>query len=152
MALGPDIVVLIPGITGSVLERNGKDVWATSAGAVLRGLFSRGDTIQDLRLDDDPPDVDDLGDGVTATKLVGDVHIFPGLWKIDGYGKVAQAPPAAAASSCPARRTSSSPTTGAATTASPLASCNGRWRPGSGGGARPIPRPRSSSSPTRWAG
>ena len=90
MALGPDIVVLIPGITGSVLERNGKDVWATSAGAVLRGLFSRGDTIQDLRLGDDPPDVDDLGDGVTATKLVGDVHIFPGLWKIDGYGKVAK--------------------------------------------------------------
>jgi pimeloyl-ACP methyl ester carboxylesterase len=90
MAASPDIVVLVPGITGSVLERNGKEVWGPSAGAVLRGLLSAGRSIQDLALQDDPPDVDDLGDGVVATKLVDDVHIFPGLWKIDGYTKVAQ--------------------------------------------------------------
>lgn len=90
MALGSDIVVLVPGITGSVLERNGKEVWGTSSGAVLRGLLSGGQTVQDLRLGDDPPDVDDLGDGVEATRLVGDVHLFPKLWRIDGYTKVAK--------------------------------------------------------------
>jgi hypothetical protein len=90
VTLKSDIVVLVPGITGSVLERNGEEVWAASAGAVLRGVFSRGESIQDLRLGEDPPDVDDLGDGVKATKLAADVHIFPGLWKIDGYTKVAK--------------------------------------------------------------
>jgi hypothetical protein len=52
--------------------------------------LSRGDSIQNLRLEDDPPDVDDLGDGVEATTLVADVHNFPGLWRIDGYTKVAK--------------------------------------------------------------
>jgi hypothetical protein len=90
MAGSPDIVVLIPGITGSVLKRDGEDVWGPSAGAVLHGLFSGGKTIQKLRLEHDDPDLDDLGDGVTATALIGDVHLFPKLWKIDGYTKVAQ--------------------------------------------------------------
>ena len=89
MNLESDIVVLIPGVTGSVLKHNGKEVWAAFAGAVFRGLFSGGESPQVLS-DSSPPDVDDLDDGVKATKLVGDVHIFPGLWKIDGYTKVAK--------------------------------------------------------------
>jgi pimeloyl-ACP methyl ester carboxylesterase len=90
MAVPPDIVVMVPGITGSVLERDGREVWGAALGPILRGLFSAGRTLQDLRLEEDPPDVDDLGDGVVATRVVSDVHIFPGLWKIDGYTKVAQ--------------------------------------------------------------
>ena len=85
-----DIVVLIPGITGSVLEQDGREVWSASASAVLRALFTRGDTIRKLMLDADDPDLDDLGDGVRATRLVDDVHLFPGLWSIDGYTKVAR--------------------------------------------------------------
>jgi pimeloyl-ACP methyl ester carboxylesterase len=84
-----DIVVLLPGITGSVLERNGREVWGTSIESVLRGLFSGGQSVQDLRLEHDEPDADDIGDGVRATRLVNDVHLFPGLWAIDGYTKVA---------------------------------------------------------------
>jgi hypothetical protein len=90
MDASPDIVVLVPGITGSVLKRNGKEIWGPTAGAVLHGLLSGGRSLQDLRLEDDPPDVDDLGDGVRATRLINDVHIFPKLWKIDGYTKVAE--------------------------------------------------------------
>lgn len=90
MALGSDIVILVPGITGSVLERHGREVWGASAGAALHGLLSRGQSMQGLRLEDDPPEVDDLGDGFKATRLIGDVHIFPKLWKIDGYTKVAK--------------------------------------------------------------
>jgi len=84
-----DVLVLIPGITGSVLERDGREVWGTSIEGVLRGLFSGGQTIQDLLLGDDDPEADDIGDGVRATRLVNDVHLFPGLWTIDGYTKVA---------------------------------------------------------------
>ena len=37
-----DVVVLLPGILGSVLTRDGKDVWAPSLGAVARGLWTLG--------------------------------------------------------------------------------------------------------------
>ena len=86
-----DVVVLLPGITGSVLAKNGKDVWAISPGAAVRALFSLGRSIKDLELSKDPPDVDDLGDGVTAPRVVPDIHFIPGLWKIDGYSKVGKA-------------------------------------------------------------
>ncbi|MGH2370453.1 MAG: lipase/acyltransferase domain-containing protein, partial [Chloroflexota bacterium] len=31
----------------------------------------------------------DLGDGVEAPGIVPDIHLIPGLWKIDGYSKIA---------------------------------------------------------------
>jgi pimeloyl-ACP methyl ester carboxylesterase len=83
-----DVVVLLPGILGSVLERDGEEVWALSRGAAFRGLISLGGSVKDLQLSDDDPDVDDLGDGVRATRLMPDVHLIPGFWKIDGYGKI----------------------------------------------------------------
>jgi hypothetical protein len=80
----PDVIVLLPGILGSVLQRNGKDVWAPSGSAFFRALISLGDSLQDLalRTDGDPQD------GVTATRLMPDVHLIPGFWKIDGYSKI----------------------------------------------------------------
>ncbi len=82
-----DVVVVLPGITGSVLQKDGKDVWNVTGGSVLRALLSLGQNVKDLALTDDPPDVDDLGDGVTAPKVMRDIHLIPGLWKIDGYSK-----------------------------------------------------------------
>lgn len=83
-----DVIVLLPGITGSVLQKDGKDVWAVSGGSVLNAVLSLGDDIRELALTEDPPDVDDLGDGVTAPRVFHDIHLIPGLWKIDGYTKV----------------------------------------------------------------
>ncbi|WP_416211076.1 lipase/acyltransferase domain-containing protein, partial [Frankia sp. Cr2] len=85
-----DVYVLIPGITGSVLEKDGRDVFGLTAEAGLRALFSAGRSIDALRLVDDPWEVDDIGDGVRATRLAADAHLVPGLWKIDGYGAVGQ--------------------------------------------------------------
>jgi pimeloyl-ACP methyl ester carboxylesterase len=82
-----DVVVLLPGILGSVLQKDGEDVWAPSADAVLGGLLSLGDSLKDLALKGDSPTEESLGDGVTAPRLVPDVHLIPGLWKIDGYSK-----------------------------------------------------------------
>lgn len=84
-----DVVVLIPGITGSVLQKDGKDIWAVSGGAAARALLGLGRLVSDLELTDDSPDADDLGDGITAPRIMPDVSLIPGLWKIDGYGKVA---------------------------------------------------------------
>ncbi len=84
----PDVVVVLPGILGSVLQRDGREIWGMSPGALLRGLVTLGRSIKDLRLEGDDPALDDLGDGVTASRLQPDVHLIPGFWKIDGYGKI----------------------------------------------------------------
>lgn len=83
-----DVFVCLPGITGSVLRKDGRDVWNMSGGALFRALATLGGSIRDLRLEDDPPDVDDLGDGITAPEVIRDVHLIPGVWKIDGYNKM----------------------------------------------------------------
>lgn len=85
-----DVLVILPGILGSVLEKDGKAIWALSGAAAVRALTSLGKSIQSLKLVDDQPDVDDLGDGVVATRLISDLHLVPGLWKIDGYSKLTQ--------------------------------------------------------------
>lgn len=79
-----DVVVLLPGITGSVLaNEKGKEVWSPSAGAIWRAITSLGDSIKDLELD---PDGDPCG--VTAPRLIPDITIIPGLIKIDGYTRI----------------------------------------------------------------
>ena len=80
-----DVLVLLPGITGSVLQKNGHDVWAPTPDALAQILMTGAKSLRDLALNGDDPEADDLGDGVTATRLVDDVHLIPGLWKIDGY-------------------------------------------------------------------
>lgn len=45
-----DIVVLLPGITGSVLQKDGKDLWAISGQAAWRALTSLGSSLQQLLL------------------------------------------------------------------------------------------------------
>jgi hypothetical protein len=96
-----DVYVLVPGILGSVLQKDGKDAFGLTAEAGFRALFSGGRSITGLRLEEpawvaDPSGVEaartvpDLGDGVIADRLAGDAHLVPGLWKVDGYGKVGQ--------------------------------------------------------------
>ena len=85
MSTFPDLVVLLPGITGSVLANaKGKEVWSPSVGAVWRAITSFGGSIEGLELAGD-----DVDDGVTAPRLVPDVTLVPGLVKIDGYSRIA---------------------------------------------------------------
>ncbi len=86
-----DIVVILPGITGSVLQKDGKDIWAISGQAAWEFLKTRGGSPQQLKLNDrDDPEAEDLGDGIKATRLVADAHLVPGLVKIDGYTATAK--------------------------------------------------------------
>lgn len=87
-----DVVVLLPGITGSVLRKHGTVVWGYSAGSIGKALWSLGGTMERaLALPHDDPEVDDLEDGITADELMPDLHLLPGVWKIDGYGKITEA-------------------------------------------------------------
>ncbi len=85
-----DMIILLPGITGSVLQKDGKDLWALSGQAAWQALTSLGDSLQALQLSGDDPDLDDLGDGIRATRLMPDAHLVPGLVKIDGYSSISR--------------------------------------------------------------
>ena len=85
-----DMVILLPGIMGSVLQKDGRDLWAISGQAMGAALWSLGGAIEKLKLEEDDPEVDDLGDGIRATRLMPDAHIVPGLWTIDGYSAVSR--------------------------------------------------------------
>jgi pimeloyl-ACP methyl ester carboxylesterase len=86
MAVKPlrHMVVLLPGITGSVLQKDGRDVWTISGQAAWSALRTLGRSLEELRLEGDDPG------GILATRVMPDAHVVPGLVKIDGYSAVAQ--------------------------------------------------------------
>jgi Lecithin:cholesterol acyltransferase len=80
-----DLVVILPGILGSVLQKDGKDLWAVTGGSIWNVITSLGKNLNALKIQQDDPDAEDLGDGIKAVRLVDDVSIIPGLIKVDGY-------------------------------------------------------------------
>ncbi len=81
-----DIVVVLPGISGSTLAKDGRPVWGFTASSIARTLM---DGSLDVLTVSDETGEPDLGDGIVPGQLVQDVHIIPGLWKIDGYEGIA---------------------------------------------------------------
>jgi len=79
-----DIVVILPGITGSVLQKDGEDLWAVSGQSLWQLVRTRGEALQGLKLIGDNGE-EDLEDGIRASRLVSDANLVPGLIKIDGY-------------------------------------------------------------------
>lgn len=80
-----DLVILLPGITGSVLQRHGKDLWAPTWRSTWTFLQTMGDSLHHLQLVDDDPELDLLADGITATSIMPSATIVPGLVKLQGY-------------------------------------------------------------------
>lgn len=80
-----DLVIILPGILGSVLQKDGKDLWGVSGGVIWDVVASQGKSLNALKVQQDDPDAEDLGDGITAVRLMEDVSIVPGLIKVDGY-------------------------------------------------------------------
>lgn len=78
-----DLVVIIPGLTGSVLCKDGTPIWGYSPGALWR--LKTGAALKTLELSGPDDGADDLGDGIVPTAPVSDVQITPGLLKLDGY-------------------------------------------------------------------
>ncbi len=81
-----DLVVVLPGVMGSELsDAGGNAVWSTSLGSVVKGLLTRGKAIKRLQLPDGIGD-GAAPDGVTATRLMRDIHVIPGIWSVSiGY-------------------------------------------------------------------
>jgi len=85
-----DLVVLLPGITGSVLQKDGRDLWGISGQSAWSLLSSAGLAMNELALAADDPETEDVGDGITAPRLIPDATIIPGLMKIDCYSATAR--------------------------------------------------------------
>lgn len=84
-----DVVVLLPGLLGSVLEREGKEIWGLSGSAIFRAIFSGAGSVKSLTLKSDSGG-EIADDGVVAKAVLPDTHLIPGLWKVDGYTRVAE--------------------------------------------------------------
>ncbi len=84
------LIVLLPGVMGSVLQKDGHDAWALSGQALWRYLTSWGQTVQQLTIAHEDWRVDDLGDGVTAPRLIEDLYTIPGVTEHAGYGVIAR--------------------------------------------------------------
>jgi pimeloyl-ACP methyl ester carboxylesterase len=84
-----DVVVLLPGLLGSVLKRDGKEIWGLSGSAIFRALFSGAGSVKSLTLKSDSGG-ERADDGVEATAMLPDTHLLPGFWKVDGYTRVAE--------------------------------------------------------------
>ena len=86
-----DMVVLLPGVMGSVLQKNGEDIWNISVEALWRGtreIVSRRSLLEELTLQEDYPERDYLDDGIRTTGLIQDARLVPGFFKVDGYSYI----------------------------------------------------------------
>lgn len=82
-----DLIVVIPGIMGSVLELDGKEVWGLSGQAMIHNLLNLGRNLKRLALPEGIGD-EESDDGVRATGLMLGLHLLPGLSIIDGYSRI----------------------------------------------------------------
>lgn len=84
-----DLVVIIPGITGSALaDAQGREVWGLRLGTIARALAGLGGSLRSLTLPDGFED-DPAPDGVQPTGLMMGFHVIPGVWSpAFGYGEL----------------------------------------------------------------
>jgi pimeloyl-ACP methyl ester carboxylesterase len=83
-----DPVVVLPGILGSTLSRDGHLVWAPSAGSALRAIGTFGGSIKRLQLPEGIGD-DHPWDGVEPVALMPDLHVLPRVWTpVKGYDRL----------------------------------------------------------------
>jgi Lecithin:cholesterol acyltransferase len=83
-----DVVIVVPGVMGSTLVRNGKPVWSPTLGGLIELIRHFAGNITDLTLPDGIGD-QHPDDGVEAIGLMPDVHALPGIWTpIKGYDRL----------------------------------------------------------------
>src|SRR6266550_3711872 len=84
-----DLVVILPGITGSILAdasiAGTPDVWNVSGQAIWSFLTDRHGTLQRLAVPRHDPRRPPPETGIAPTGLIRGVHGVFGLAKIDGY-------------------------------------------------------------------
>ena len=83
-----DLFIVIPGIMGSVLARDGDDLWKPGLGMATKLLRHRSWARSLTLVDDDDPADTGWVDGVVPTAVVESHTIVPGVVSIDGYSQL----------------------------------------------------------------
>jgi Lecithin:cholesterol acyltransferase len=80
-----DLVIILPGIAGSVLQKDNRDIWNFSGQSIWQLIQTHGNSLNQLKLEENTPS-EGFDDGIVATSLVRGAHIIPGLEKfLSGY-------------------------------------------------------------------
>jgi hypothetical protein len=82
----PDLVVVVPGILGSILRSdNGKELWTIRGRKLLPMLARMAMNRSQLELKGPRYRDGPANDGVEPSGLLTDLHAIPGVWTINGY-------------------------------------------------------------------
>jgi hypothetical protein len=84
-----DLIVLIPGMLGSVLIKDGREMWGVSGQSVAANLLTFGKALKSLKLEQGIGH-EDPKDGVSASRMLPRLYMIPTFWKVDGYGRLAE--------------------------------------------------------------
>jgi hypothetical protein len=84
-----DLIVVVPGITGSALRRGERMLWDLSVAALAHGLTHTARLLQALRLPEGLGDAElDPADRLDPAGLIQGWHLWPGFWAGAGYGRL----------------------------------------------------------------
>jgi hypothetical protein len=84
-----DLIVVVPGITGSALRRGDQVVWDLSVAAVTHGLTRNVKALEAMRLPEGIADADpDTAHRLEPVGLIQGWHLWPGFWAGAGYGRL----------------------------------------------------------------
>jgi hypothetical protein len=84
-----DLLVVVPGITGSALRQGDRTIWDTSAAAVAHGLARTTRVLEAMRLPEGLGDAEpDPDHRLEPAGLIMGWHIWPGFWAGAGYGRL----------------------------------------------------------------
>jgi DNA-binding winged helix-turn-helix (wHTH) protein/pimeloyl-ACP methyl ester carboxylesterase len=82
------LIILLPGLMGSVLQKDGKDIWALSGQALWHYLRTLGRSFELLRIEHEDWEQDDLDDGIRAVRLIEDIYSVPFIAEHAGYSVI----------------------------------------------------------------
>jgi len=84
-----DLIVVVPGITGSALRRDDRVIWDLSVAAVTHGLARTAQVLEVMRLPEGLADADpDSAHRLDPVGLIQGWHLWPGFWAGAGYGRL----------------------------------------------------------------
>jgi Lecithin:cholesterol acyltransferase len=84
-----DLLILVPGITGSALRNGERALWDLSVAAVAHGLTHTAQVLDELRLPEGLGDEEpDLIHRLEPVGLIQGWHLWPGFWAGAGYGRL----------------------------------------------------------------
>lgn len=86
-----DLVIVVPGVLGSRLLRNGRPLWGDDSATFLHWARYRASDLAHLSVGADDPTLEDLGDGIVPEGLVPGTYVVGRFARVGGYARLTSA-------------------------------------------------------------